>query len=93
MVNVGPTDITLSWSPPPEEAHNGEITHYVIMVLEVQTGHSFSSSSNTEEITLGNLHPYYDYSITVAAHTIEIGPSSSAINVRTSEAGKLPVHY
>ena len=86
-VNIESRLIELSWSPPPAEAHNGDIVHYIITYTEVQTGSNITTMSFNTDITLGNLHPFYNYIITIAAFTVDIGPSSIPITVQTLEDG------
>jgi hypothetical protein len=84
-VNVESRLIDLSWSPPPAHTHNGEIVHYLIIYTEIQTGTNNTVVSFDTEIVLGNLHPFYDYLVTIAAYTIDFGPSSSPIIIQTLE--------
>ena len=74
--------------PPPADAHNGEIIYYIITFIEIQTSTNTTVTSFETEISLGNLHPYYGYIITIAAFTVEVGPSSLPITVQTLEDGK-----
>ena len=89
--NVESRLIELVWSPPPADAHNGEIVHYIITHTELQTGRNTTSISFNTAVTLGNLHPFYDYIVIVAAFTIEIGPESNPVIVQTLEDGELKV--
>ena len=79
----------LSWEPPLPNTHNGVIGSYTVTVVEtgsnlvVQTLQDITSTS----ITLTGLHPAYDYSMSVAASTVALGPFSS-ITVTTEEAGE-----
>ena len=86
--NIESTLIELSWMPPPADAHDGEMIYYIITYIEIQTGTNTTVTSFETEISLGNLHPYYDYIITIAAFTVEVGPSSLPITVQTIEDGK-----
>ena len=87
-VSVGSRLIMLSWSPPPAETHNGEIVHYVVTTTEIQTGQITVTMSFNTQTTLGNLHPFYNYTIIVAAFTINIGPPSTSITIQTLEDGE-----
>ena len=84
---LGPTSIHLSWSPPPEEHHNGVVRSYRVNVTEVETGRKLRYSTGSAEIVIRNLHPYYLYNCTVTAVTVDEGPYSAVIAVRTKEAG------
>ena len=85
----GPTSFRLSWQPPPPEYHHGEIQVYVVNVTEEQTGRMFHLISETAEIVVMDLHPYYLYSCRVAAVTVDVGPHSAATTVRTAEDGMI----
>ena len=89
IVNVQSTFIILTWSPPPEETHNGEIIHYAVTLIEIQTNQSTTTTSTNTAAFLGNLHPFYDYDITVAAITIGAGPPSNSVIVQTLEDGEI----
>ena len=87
------SQLLLSWSPPPPEHQNGQIQYYEISVIELQTGAAFSlrmedtDNADTIESAVPGLHPFYDYSSTVAAVTVEVGPESNAVTLKTFEDG------
>ena len=85
------THIYLTWDPPPPEDVNGVIREYRINVTEVETGvlRQFTTPANVRELVVGPLHPYYSYRSTIVAFTIQVGPYSTAITVRTEEDGEL----
>ena len=85
---VGATSLTLVWQPPPFEGINGVIEQYVIQINEVNTGRMLTATSDTTNITVENLHPFYSYNCRVAAETIEVGPYSSPIRVQLNEDGR-----
>ena len=60
----------------------------MVAVTEVETGRSFTVSTNTTQIVLNELHPFYTYTSAIAAHTVAPGPYSSEISVRLAEEGK-----
>lgn len=84
---LGPTSFMLSWDPPPEDFHNGEIREYRINVTEVETGRRFRLTTEATEITVSDLHPYYRYVCFVTAVTVDEGPYSANVTVRTHEDG------
>ena len=84
--------IELSWSPPPTHTHNGEIVHYLIIYTEIQTGTNNTVVSFDIDVVLGNLHPFYDYLMTIAAYTIDFGPSSSPIIIQTLEDSEFQLY-
>ncbi len=82
-IDIGAHNITLTWSPPPDEYNNGAIRSYSIRILEVESGHSFVVQTSDLEHSLLHLHPYYTYNISVAATTVSTGPYSPNISVKT----------
>jgi len=88
-VAINSTHIFLDWSPPDPNTVNGVIREYRINVTEGETGTLFQYilPSNQTEATIGQLHPFYTYHSTILAYTVEGGPSTSVISIRTSEAG------
>lgn len=90
-MNVDSTLIEVSWSPPSADAHNGDIVYYIITHIEIQTGTNRTAQSFDTDVIIGNLHPFYDYLVTIAAFTIAVGPSSDPLTIRTLEDGKFVV--
>ena len=93
--NITITEVTafsllLRWDPPPFEHQNGILRQYHINITEENTGRDFQIRSPTTEFRVQFLHPHYSYSLTVAALTTTIGPSSYPLQVVTSTARKLP---
>lgn len=82
------TSFRLRWDPPPADHHNGEIREYRVNVTEVQTGTMMHFSTPTTELVVSNLHPFYLYECIVSAVTVDVGPYSAVITVRTHETGK-----
>ena len=80
--------ISLTWDPPTAVNQNGIICTYIIRVTVLESGENIQLMSNSTEIDLEMLHPYYTYSFVISAVTIGPGPSSSAYNVTTEEEGK-----
>ena len=66
------------------------IREYRINVTEIETGdlRQFTTLPDVRELVVGPLHPYYSYRSTIVAFTIEVGPYSTAITVRTEEDGE-----
>lgn len=79
--------IYLSWEPPPFSEQNGQIQHYIINVTELDTGNSFIQIATSTEFTFYSLHPYYTYAFTIAAMTVDIGPTSNSVIAMTEEDG------
>ena len=83
--------ITLSWSPPSDDLHNGIIRHYLINIIEVNTSAAYTLQTQAHtSLTIGVLHPFYAYELSVQAVTVLPGPSSPSITVVTLQDGK---HY
>ena len=81
--------LVVMWTPPPEDLQNGIIVDYTVNITVTETGESFqrTTDGNTTLILTG-LHPYYTYSITVAASTsIGIGPYTVVYFIRMPEDG------
>ena len=82
-----PVSLTLFWTAPNFSNHNGIIRNYVIAVHEVETGRNFTAHSNTTQVTLEPLHPYYTYRCSIAAETVGRGPFSLHVTEQLPEAG------
>ena len=87
------TSFTLSWDPPPPEHHNGIIREYRVSVTERLTGRILQFSTTNTDLVVTDLRPYYEYDCVVVAITVDEGPHSSAIVVRTREARKAVFKY
>ena len=53
----------------------------------VETGRDFTVYSNTTQVTLEHLHPFYTYTCRIAAETVGRGPFSEYITIQLPEAG------
>ena len=84
---VNSTTIQLQWEPPPLSDQNGVIRSYIINISVAETGSSFQLTSETSTLYISNLHPYYIYTLTVAAVTIGPGPYGQVLTVKMSEDG------
>ena len=80
--------ISLEWIAPEQEELNGELSHYIIHLLEQDSNTVRDLFSTTSEMVLDFLHPFYTYSISVSAVTVLPGPYTREITVRTLEDGK-----
>jgi receptor-type tyrosine-protein phosphatase Q len=80
------TIIDLTWTAPPAIDINGVIRYYSILVEESETGRSWSFTHVEPEISVGSLHPYYNYKCQVAAYTVGLGPYSNTSLVQANEA-------
>lgn len=80
--------IDLSWYPPPVDSQNGIITGYMLNVIELETKEKATLKTSIMKATVENLHPFYTYNISVTAVTVDIGPYSRPIRVKTLEDGE-----
>lgn len=80
--------IQVSWDPLPANTQNGPLLHYVVMVMVEQTRTTFTLNVTSTFITIPNLHPSYNYSIEVAAVTVNTGPFSRSLSVTTPDDGE-----
>ena len=78
----------LSWVFPDQELLNGELTHYLLHIFERDTNTTTQHFSTEEEAELDFLHPFYTYTIRIAAVTVSPGPYSNAITITTLEDGE-----
>lgn len=89
-VNVlSSTSVQLSWSPPHLMHQNGLIQSYSILVHEQPTNSTTLTQQSFQHnsIVITSLHPNYDYTLSVAAHTVGLGPYGS-VTARTHQDGK-----
>lgn len=89
-VTVNSTSIAISWSPPLPHLWNGVIQHYAIMIHEDDTDTIVSSivhNATNNMITVVDLHPHYNYTVSIAAYTVGLGPYLSATTA-THESGE-----
>ena len=91
LLFVGPTSIHISWDHPPEDTHYGIIREYQITYTELETGAVFNTSTDSEttELAVGSLHPFYTYMFFIVPVTVDVGTNHTEITVRTEEAGKM----
>lgn len=98
----------LSWKPPPFEQRNGRLIYYHVIITETQllyldNGTMISMTGDDVNMTVnitGNraqlidmLHPYYNYSVRMAALTsVGIGPLSATVTATTMEGGMFYAH-
>ena len=71
--------------PPSVESQNGVIRQYVVKVTEDETSAVVLHYTNSTQVTVEDLHPYYTYTCSVAAETVEVGPYSTTIIIQLDE--------
>jgi len=86
---VDSTTISLLWNTIAPENINGILRHYLVSILENNTGGMMEYIANSTNITISNLHSHYIYLCNVAAVTNMIGPSSQNIRINTPQDGEL----
>lgn len=80
--------VLLRWSPPPDEHVNGIVRAYVVIVFERETRRNFNLTATQDELSIGNLHPFYGYNFSVCAVTVAQGPCTVLYSLQTLEDGK-----
>ena len=86
-IALNSTTIQAQWEPPPLADQNGMIHSYLINISVAETGSFFQLTSETNALNISGLHPYYTYTLTVAAVTIGPGPYGFAFTIRMPENG------
>ena len=84
---LGPNYAELSWDEPSSDEHNGIIRFYTLFIVEEETSTNFTLTSSNTRILMTTLHPFYHYSVTVAAVTTSPGPFSQQLTFRTMQTG------
>ena len=79
LVNITSTSVIVQWNPPLPHDHNGLIRYYTITLIEITTNTYLTSNSTDLFIQFENLHPHYDYSFSISAVTIGLGPSNNGM--------------
>ena len=59
--------------------------------MEIETGMMNNYVTDSTHITLADLHPFYTYSCSVAAETVDVGPFTVAVTAQMPEDGKCNV--
>ena len=91
VTSVNPASLMVSWQLPSTINYNGPITGHMIRYTRVGSSDmmSVNVNSGTTHIISG-LVAYVNYSVTVAARTVNgTGPFSNLVEQRSGEDGKL----
>ena len=90
VTSVNPASLNVSWQPPLMIDHNGPIT-YMIQYTRVGSSDMMSVNVNSGTIcTISELVAYVNYSLIVAARTVNgTGPFSNPVVQRSGEDGEL----
>ena len=77
---------------PSVEDSNGIVIGYIIRVTGQDSNEVMELQTNTTNIQVENLHPFYSYVFTVTGRTeAGAGPFSPVIHLQMPSAGTLPV--
>ena len=92
--NISTREFLLSWAAPEESGTNGILRKYILSVSDYKSNLTLleeieisASPTNATEFFVEDLTPYTQYNCSIAAVTIDRGPSA-VIQVRTGEEGK-----
>ena len=90
VTNVRPGVVSLLWSPPPEDKHNGDIIGYVIRVINLEQLME-TEDIEIDDITssiISDLRTFHPYNFSIAARTIAgLGPFSAPLSIVTLHGG------
>ena len=90
---INSSSLRLSWDEPPAEEQNGIIVSYSINVTVLESEEQLSFITEGTRFELYNLHPFYTYSVTMAAATVNgTGPYSTVFTVQLPPDGELQLH-
>ena len=80
--------VKFEWLPPSDEELNGVIVVFIIHVTGQDSDELIELQTNETSIQVENLHPFYSYVFTTAAHTeAGTGPFSPVIYFQIPTAG------
>ena len=86
--SISSYSIKVSWGKVLCDQRNGEITGYQVNYTSVSDDEIVTVTGNETNVTLSDLQPYTDYSISVAAMTVNgTGPFSTPISNKTLFTG------
>jgi receptor-type tyrosine-protein phosphatase Q len=92
MINIeaiNSSSLRLSWVEPPAEEQNGIITSHSINVTILETEERLSFTAPGIRFELHDLHPFYTYSVTIAAATVNgTGPYSAVFSIQLPPDGE-----
>ena len=79
--------IFLSWEPPLADQQNGILRYYFILLQSDAGTETRNISSSQRSLTVTGLRPFTEYSCTVQAGTVGVGPPTVALQRTTFEDG------
>ena len=74
----------MSWAYPAAEDHNGIIRRFHLVLTELQSGVVWERDTTATTFLFDFLEEHFDYSLSVAAETVALGPLSPILNFTTS---------
>ena len=80
--------LNITWQPPPAGTQNGVIRYYIVNITNFEMATLINTHDDATLLTVDNLHPYYLYTISVAAVSVGVGPFSFTKTILMPEAGK-----
>ena len=77
----------MTWAAPLVEDQNGIITLYYIRIFSTVTNETtlYLREAHHSQHVIESLHPYYEYAVSIAAETVDIGPFSTPQRFLTLE--------
>ena len=66
IIGSTPSSVDLLWDAPPFESQNGLIRRYIVEIKELETDLIFHLTTNSSNISVQNLLPFYNYTFAVA---------------------------
>ncbi len=80
--------VTVTWTQPLTSETNGIIKYYQVHIIAAETLQTFLNKTDKTTFTLNNAHPFYTYTVKVAAVTVATGPYTQELTVTTPQDGK-----
>ena len=82
--------VQFEWVAPSVEDSNGIVIGYIVRITGQDSNELIELQTNMTRVQVENLHPFYSYVFTVAAHTeAGVGPFSPVIHLQMPSAGML----
>ena len=78
--------IQLSWDPLPLALQNGIIRQYLVTIVD-SAGEARIINTTATTVNVAALNPFTMYTCTVAAETIDVGPSTLPFEIVTPQDG------
>lgn len=89
VIKLSSSFVLLEWDSPPEHSVNGVLRSYHLILTDNMTGKSLQETVKSPPHLFNSLQPFSDYTVIVAAVTVDIGPFSHPLNITTLEYCKM----